>query len=291
MSPTPPPQAQSRATSAGSPTVTTTPSRRRRVPAAGLVAGLALAGCGVTTDDGFNEFGDDELARELVETTTTTTTTTTVPASTTIPGADSTAPTTPTTIVQTQQVDVYFVIGNQLQSQSVALAVRVSPEQVITQLVEGPPPEPASVGLRTVVPNGLVLDVVEDRGVLTIDLRGTVLDRMRERDKPLAIAQLALSLSRTFPGIGQITFARDGVPTGVPVPARDDEVSEPGEGLVFEDFAPLLATTAPLVATTTSTSTTTTTIITTTMVPAPDPTDPPADVSTPELESSASSGG
>jgi hypothetical protein len=238
-----------------------------------LAAGFLAAGCGVPDDEGFKEFGGDELARELVETTTTTTTTLPESTTTTI-ATDSTAAATSTTIVQTQQVDVYFVIGDRLQSQSVALASRVSPEQIVAQLVDGPVPGTASVGLRTVVRNDLVLDVVEERGVLTIDLRGDVLDRMRDRDQPLAIAQLALSLSRAFAGVGQIAFARDGVATGVPVPAREGEVSQAGEGLVFDDFASLLATTSPLTATATSTTSTTSTTVATTEPPAPPATEP-----------------
>jgi hypothetical protein len=243
-------------------------SRTHRMVPVGSVAAAAVvlamvvlaAGCGVTSDDSFKEFGDDELARELVETTTTSTTIAAT-TTTTEPAETGTVSTIPATIVQTQQVDVYYVIGDKLQSQSVALASQVSPEQVVARLVDGPEPGTASVGLRSVVPNDLVVDFTEERGVLTIDLRGAVLDRMLERDKPLAIAQLALSLSRTILGIGQIRFTRDGVATGVPVPARDGEVSEPGEGLVFDDFAGLLATTSPLTATaTTSTTTTTTTV-------------------------------
>jgi hypothetical protein len=250
---------------------------RGRVAAVGgvlLLGTVVAAGCGVADDEGFKEFGDDELARELVETTTTTTT---MPESTTTTIAtDSTVDTTSTTIVQTEQVGVYFVIGDRLQSQSVALASQVSPEQIVAQLVEGPVPGTASVGLRTVVPSDLVLDVAEERGVLTIDLRGEVLDRMRDRDQPLAIAQLALSLSRAFAGVGQIAFARDGVATGVPVPAREGEVSQAGEGLVFDDFAPLLATTSPLTATATSTTVTTTEPPPPTAPPATDPgTTPP----------------
>jgi hypothetical protein len=221
----------------------------------GTIAGLALllAGCGIPADDGFQEFDADELPRELTETTTTTTTSVPPPTPPSTPPSGP-LPETSTTLVQTQPVDIYFVIGVQLQPQSVQLLLDVSPAQVVAQLEQGPVPGPGSVGLRTVVREGLVSNLSVGRGLLTVDLNGDVLRRTSQRDQPLAIAQLVLSLGR-LPGVGQIAFTQDGEPLAVPVPARDGEFSEPGEPLVFDDFAPLLASTSTPPATTTTTTT------------------------------------
>jgi hypothetical protein len=230
-----------------------------------LVAVLAVtsAGCGITADDSFKEFGDDELPREL--TTPTTTTTTTLPPVTVVVPTSEPEPATSTTLVATTPFQVYFVIGNQLQAQSIALSDATA-AQVVAQLYQGPLQE-GSVGLRTVVRAGLVREVrPPERGQLVVDLSGEVLQGTPAREQPLAIAQLALSLSG-LPRIGQLRFLQDGEPLAVPVPARDGEFSEPGEPLVFDDFAPLLASTATAPVTTTSTSTTTT--------EAPPPTEPP----------------
>ena len=224
---------------------------------------VACAACGITADDSFKEFGDNELPREL--TTPTTTTTTTMPPVTVVIETSEPEPATSTTLVATTPFDVYFVIGNQLQAQSVALSDATA-AQVVAQLYQGPLQE-GSVGLRTVVRSGLVREIrPPERGQLVIDLSGEVLEGTPAREQPLAIAQLALSLSG-LPRIGQLRFLQDGEPLAVPVPARDGEFSEPGELLVFDDFAPLLASTATApVPTTSSTSTTTTT---------PTPTEPP----------------
>ena len=241
-------------------------SPRLWVAATVAVAGAVVAGsCGIPADESFREFDDDELAGELTRATTTTTT---VVVTATLPSVPSSTPTVPdptTTLVATVPFDVYFVIGVQLQAQSVALS-DVTAAQVVAQLEQGPLQE-GSVGLRTVVRPGLVREVRVGRGVLVVDLNGEVLQRTSQREQPLAIAQIGLSLAG-LPRVGQLSFLQDGEPLAVPVPARDGEFSEPGEPLVFDDFAPLLASAS---ATPTSTSTTTTT---TTAPPPPPATDP-----------------
>ena len=226
---------------------------RTVVAALVAIAATTIAGsCGIPADDSFNEFDDDELAGELTRATTTTTTQ--VPVTTpALPSSEPSVVEPTTTLVATVPFEVYFVIGVQLQSQSVALSDATA-AQVVAQLEQGPLQE-GSVGLRTVVRPGLVREVREGRGVLVVDLNGEVLQRTSQREQPLAIAQLALSLSG-LPRIGQLSFLQDGEPLPVPVPARDGEFSEPGEPLVFDDFAPLLASAT---ATVTTTSTTTTT--------------------------------
>ena len=211
-----------------------------------VVAAFALGACGLPADDDAQEI--DDVPFGLDETTTTSsTTTTTMPAPTTT-GPDPTLATT-TTLVATEPVQVYFVIANDdLVSQSVQLSSPINPNQVLAQLEDGPVPGPGSVGLRTEVRPGLTREVTVDRGVATVDLVGEVLGEMTTFEGRNAIAQIVLSLR--LPGIGQVRFTTDGEPEEIPVPANNNQLSEPGAPLAFEDFAVLLGpgatpTTAP----------------------------------------------
>jgi hypothetical protein len=227
---------------------------------------LVIASCGLG-DSGFDELSGDDVIAIAGTTTTTTTTTTTIPIiPSSVPGATTTSTsTTTTTPVQTQPIELYWVVDDaRLQLQIIPLS-EPSEELLIFRLEQGPPPGEASLGLETKVPEGLVLNVAVTRGIATVDLSGEVIEGMRRTDPPMAIAQIVLSLTR-FPGIGQVLFTRDGVPFDVPLPPND-ELSPFGEPVAYEDFEILLVE-GPGGATTTTITTTTTT-------PLPPDTEPP----------------
>jgi hypothetical protein len=221
----------------------------RRFSAALLVVALALGGCGLGSDDSFEAIPPDEILFGLDQTTTTTTTTTTtIPTEPTV----TVEPTAPVTLpIQTEPVEVYFVIGlQQLQRQTIQFSSPVEPLQVLARLEEGPSPE-LGVGLRTAVRQNLTVDFDNDRGVATVELRGSVLDRMRPVDQRLAIAQLVLTVG-SLRGVGQVRFTIDGEPAEIGIPP-DYTLSEPGEPLAYDDFAGLLATGTQTDVTTTTT--------------------------------------
>jgi hypothetical protein len=243
----------------------------RRLRAAPLAVALLLAGCGLSTGNSFEEIPSDEIMFGLDQTTTTTTTTTTTVA---IEPTVTVEPTAPITLpIQTEPVEVYFVIGlQQLQRQTIQFSSPVEPLQVLARLEDGPSPE-LGVGLRTAVRQNLTVDFDNDRGVATVELRGSVLDRMRPVDQRVAIAQLVLTIG-SLRGVGQVRFTIDGEPAEIGIPP-DYTLSEPGEPLAYDDFAGLLTTgTQTDTATTTATTTPTTTPTTNTARTITPPRDP-----------------
>jgi hypothetical protein len=214
---------------------------------------LVVASCGLG-DSGFEELRDDDVVAIANTTTTTTTTTTTIPVvPSSVAGATTTTTsTTTTTPIQTQPIELYWVVDDSRLQPLIIPLSEPSAELLIFRLEQGPPPGEASVGLATRVPAGLVLDVSIARGIATVDLSGEVVDGMRRTDPPMAIAQIVLSLTR-FPGIGQVLFTRDGVPFDVPLPPND-ELSPFGEPVAYEDFEILLVERPSSTATTTTTT-------------------------------------
>jgi spore germination protein GerM len=212
----------------------------RRLLAVSLVAVAVMVGaaaCGTGGDSELQSIRGDDL-QGLDETTTSTTTSTTVP-STSSP-VDSTIATTSTTIVS-ESVEFYFVDGNNLQPVRVDLAAPVSPTRVIARLVQGPPEGDLGVGLRTLLPRGLVNFPVIDSGAgyVTVDLAEEPFERIDPADQRTAIGQIVMTLV-SRPGIGQVRFTLDG--EDLRVPRRDGLQSAPGEPVSRNDYASLLDT-------------------------------------------------
>jgi hypothetical protein len=129
----------------------------------------------------------------------------------------------------------------------------LSLESVIGQL-ERPPEDLGSYGVNSDVRAGLVGPTNLDRSVLTVSLNGSVFEAMNEGDLRSAIAQMVLTFtSFAVPGegnIGSVIFQVDGQPIQVYIP-KTGTLSEPGQPVVFDDFAPLVVGTT---GTTTTTS-------------------------------------
>jgi hypothetical protein len=234
------------------------------------VIGSAATSCGLPADESAQEI--DNVLFDLDQTTTTSTTTTTTLPEVTAPPVEPVEPVesaeTTTTLVATTTVPIFYVIGfADLVPQSTQLTSPVQPLQIVAQLENGPAAGPESIGLRTLVAPGLVADVTVERGVASVDLDGRVLNQLSNVESRTAIGQLVLSLR--LPGIGQVRFTTEGEPEQVPVPSRNNQLSDPGEELAFEDFEPLLADrpsggeqpTVTATATTTSTTSTTSTTV------------------------------
>lgn len=201
--------------------------------AAVIVLAAATQGCGVDAGDSFATIAPQDIPFGLDQPATTSTTTTSQP-----PLGPDTASTT-TSPVQTEPVNVYFVLGlDRLQRLTVQLASPVELLQMLALLADGPPSE-QSVGLRTAVRPGLVVDLFSERGVAQVDLSGSNLNLLSPRDQRMAIAQIVLSVLGSARGVGQVVFTIDGEPAEIGIPP-DFTLSSPGQPLAFADFESLL---------------------------------------------------
>jgi hypothetical protein len=195
-----------------------------------------LAGCGVSAGESFETIAPQEIPFGLDQPLSTAASTTT----TTEPPEDPDGATPTTSPVQTEPVNVYFVLGlDRLQRLTVQFASPVELLQVLALLADGPPSE-QSIGLRSAVRSGLVVDLFSERGVAQVDLQGSVLNQLVPRDQRLAIAQIVLSVLGSARGVGQVSFTIDGEPAEIGIPP-DYTLSQPGQPLTFADFDSLLS--------------------------------------------------
>ncbi len=220
---------------------------------AAAVVVAVIAACSVPGEGGFQPIGAADVDFGLAETTTTAPPTTRVPA-TTVFATTTTTPATTSTIVettttagpQTEQVDLYFVLGSRLTKITQPLISPAPPELVIRRLLSGPPTDGLGDGLRTLLP------VVEDTGgvetpVEDLPIRVTVERGIAQVTVPasfseigdegqLAFGQIVLSLYR--PGIGGVVFYVDGAPIQVII--GDGSLTEAGQPVTVEDYENLV---------------------------------------------------
>jgi hypothetical protein len=208
----------------------------RRHVSALLLLSFSLLACGVNAGESFETIAPQEIPFGLdqpLSTSPSTTSTTIEPSETDTTGSLPSP-------VQTEPVNVYFVLGlDRLQRLTVQFASPVELLQVLALLADGPPSE-QSIGLRSAVRAGLVVDLFSERGVAQVDLRGSVLNQLSPRDQRLAIAQIVLSVLGSARGVGQVSFTIDGEPAEIGIPP-DYTLSRPGEPFAFADFESLLS--------------------------------------------------
>jgi hypothetical protein len=232
------------------------------VATASVLLPIVVAACGLGNDGELQTINQQDLLG-LDETTTSTTTTTTPPTSIPLIPASTAAGTS--TTVAAENVELFFVDGDRLQPVTLGLAGMATPSRVIQALLTYRLGGEASVGLRTLLPRGLVNPngvVAPGTGEVTVDLATEAFNRIDNADQRLAIGQIVMTLVRR-PGVGQVHFTIDGIP--LRVPRRDGAQSEAGEGVYLLDYESLL-----------DTSESTTTLQPTTVAPTTPPVSPPA---------------
>jgi hypothetical protein len=283
--------------------VTRRRSRRslRRLAAVAAMSVSAVA-CSLPVDERATPLEADDVPPDLQQSTTTTTTTL-PPTTTTIPSTESTVGESTTTTVApvaTQTVRVYYTLGISDDLLAVQLDVPSPvPVEVLVQLLESPSGVESFPTLRTWVRPGLIEvdDLTIERGTATIPLDATVLGRLSDQSVDRAIAQIVLTFTSFVP-VGQggttfVLFEVDGEGFPVFVPSAGG-TSEPGEPLLFEDFADLILTT-PVAPTTVEpptvppprATTTTTPPATTTSTTATSTTSTTTSTTTPDVEPSS----
>ncbi|HNJ97562.1 MAG TPA: GerMN domain-containing protein [Ilumatobacteraceae bacterium] len=194
---------------------------RTRIALLAAASVVALAACSVV-DDG--KVSNIDPPDGLTDTRPATTTTTIVESTV------SSGPTTSTTLVQSEPVRLYFIVGSTLSYVTVQIPTPVLPFVIISTLQKGPPGD--LVGMRTALPRDVVISVeTDDSGVASVELPDDFFDRVSGGDQKLAIAQIVLTLTDNR-GIGQVIFNQ-------PVLKPLGEFVAAGEPLSRRDFAPL----------------------------------------------------
>ena len=155
--------------------------------------------------------------------------------STTVPDTevtDTTDPQTATTLVQTEQVRLYFITGGQLVYLNLPLPSPVALPVIMSALQFGPPEGAMGTGLRSAI-SELALPVVttDGSGVAVVDLPDNFFDVVPVADHRLAVAQLVLTLTSSR-GIGQVLFDQ-------PVLKPNGELTPAGVPLAFRDYESL----------------------------------------------------
>lgn len=226
-------------------------SSRFRARGGVAIAWIALcsSGCGISSNSGFDPIdqADSPLLTTPSTVVSTTTTTTTSPANTSTapdvgPGVHSTVPST-TNAVAVEAVTLYFATTSladpKLTSETRMLSKPATLARVVSALVDGPQPG-SGAGLQTSVPEGLVVEVEERRGVARVELDFEVMSELlTPPQQRLAIGQLVLTLG-VRPGVGQVQFTRDGKPYPVSVPSRNGQTGR--QPVANDDFQSMTET-------------------------------------------------
>jgi len=190
-----------------------------------LVFLIALSSCAIPSDGEFQPIPDSEVPYELSSARTT------LPpnAATTVPGSHT----------STEPTDAYFISNSRVLKIVRLVAAPAGPDQALATLSALDTQDPALAGLRTAIPKSFSATVTVERGVASVDSTRGLLDTLSPLDQRLAVAQIVLTLT-SRPGIGQVLFSVDGVPTGVPRGRGD--LAGPLTPVTFDDYASLVIT-------------------------------------------------
>jgi spore germination protein GerM len=188
----------------------------RGVLACALILAMTGTACAVSTQDHAGVASEDAVPFALLD-----------------GDAPSLVPTTVAGPVA-EEVQLWFVRDGRLVLVVRPLDAPVDPEDAVAALAS--PPTDAPETLRTAVPDPQVIrDITVAAGVARVDLAASIAE-LGGDDQLLAVAQIVCTLT-ALPGVGQVAFALEGLPTEVP---RGDGsvVSQP---VSRDDYAPLLA--------------------------------------------------
>ena len=186
---------------------------------------IACASCAIPAGGDFQAIPDSEVPYELSSPRTTLAPT----AATTIPGSDT----------STEAIDAYFISNSRVLKIVRLVAAPAGPDQALATLSALDTQDPALAGLRTAIPKTFSATVSVERGVASVDSTRGLLDTLSPLDQRLAVAQIVLTLT-SRPGIGQVLFSVDGVPTGVPRGRGD--LAGPLTPVTFDDYSSLVVT-------------------------------------------------
>jgi len=186
---------------------------------------IACGSCAIPAGGDFQAIPDSEVPYELSS-----------PRTTLLPSAVTTLPGSDTS---TEAIDAYFISNSRVLKIVRLVAAPAGPDQALATLSALDTQDPALAGLRTAIPKTFSATVSVERGVASVDSTRGLLDTLSPLDQRLAVAQIVLTLT-SRPGIGQVLFSVDGVPTGVPRGRGD--LAGPLTPVTFDDYSSLVVT-------------------------------------------------
>lgn len=164
-----------------------------------LVIAIALAGCGVPTDEGPRTLDSSNVPFHLLA-----------------PTAEPTTTTVPGLFTATARITIYLADADGfLTATSREVAAPPSISRVITALLAGPSGEEADHLHSAITADTRLLEVKgPSDGLVTVDLSDDMLD-ITGRQQILALAQVVFTLT-SLPSVDRVLFEFDGEPREVP---------------------------------------------------------------------------
>lgn len=219
---------------------------------------VGLAACSVVEDGKVERIQPPYGLEDTSPSTTTTIATTTTEAATTTSGLETTTTTVPP--IQTEDVQLYFIVSGRLTPVTKALPSPVAPLQLMAALQEGEPEGDAGKGLRTALPAfPEILVETDTTGLALIQLPDDFFTPIPVGDQRLAVGQIVVTVLTNIRGVGQVTFNQA-------VTTASGELVAAGDPLTLADFE-LLMSTRGVATPTQSVTTTATTAASTTSIP------------------------
>lgn len=150
-------------------------------------------------------------------------------------GLQPDAQATTTSVVQTAEVDVWFVREDRLARVRHEVEPPVVAEVALAELLSGPDAEEQDRRLRSAIPDAQVVDgVTVSRGVASVAIGAGFAD-IPANDQLLAVAQVVLTLT-DLRGVGRVVFILADSPVAVPLPSGEST----DEAVSRDDYVDLL---------------------------------------------------
>ncbi len=211
-------------------------ARRALVALAGLFMATVAAACGIDAQESAQPINPNALGG-LDQT---------VPPATDLPGqptapstttANVPASTTPDSLVSTgtKTTTMYFIQGPGLVGVPVDVPVGLGLSGVLARLAT-PPADEAEAGIRSAIPEGLILDVTMRDDRATIDFDPTLFQGVSNQDRPLLIGQVVLTVSDWCCKNVRFTLAGE----ALQVLRRNNSLTNPGEYVTAQDYEQLV---------------------------------------------------
>ncbi len=135
-------------------------------------------------------------------------------------GLQPDAQATTTSMVQTAEVDVWFVRDDRLARVRHEVEPPVVAEVALAELLSGPDAAEQDRRLRSAIPDAQVVDgVTVSRGVASVAIGAEFAD-IPANDQLLAVAQVVLTLT-DLRGVGRVVFLLADSPVAVPLPSGE----------------------------------------------------------------------